>query len=98
MSEGPGGQADERDVRNESSNTDARAEGRRADDADAKDGKDKRRRSLTLILAALCAAAISGGLYLGYDAKFRGRFAKRVAEVESSISGRPTPAPDPYAQ
>ncbi|HST52932.1 MAG TPA: DUF5715 family protein [Pyrinomonadaceae bacterium] len=98
MSEGPGGQADERDVRNEASHTVERAEGRVAGDDAAKAGKDKRRRALTLILAALCAAAISGGLYLGYDAKFRGRFAKRVAEVKSSISGRPTPAPDPYAQ
>src|SRR5436305_1252580 len=96
MSKGPGGKADDQGVRNESSQAAPAAEESAATAAAKR--RIRRPRRLTLILLALCVAAISGGLYLGYNAKFRGRFAERVAEVKNAISGRPAPTPDPYAQ
>src|ERR1700753_3149254 len=101
MSEGQRGQAgdkDDKDVQDESSHTATSSKEREADGLAAKVIGSGRPRARTLIVAALCAAAVSFGLYLGYDAKFRGRVAKRVADVGGALSGRPTPTPDPYAQ
>jgi hypothetical protein len=101
MSEGQRGQAgdkDVQDVQDESSHTITSSKEREADGPSAKVIGSGRPRARTLIVAALCAAAVCFGIYLGYDAKFRGRVAKRVADVGGALTGHPTPTPDPYAQ
>src|SRR5579885_58499 len=97
MSEGPGREADDRDLQDESSQTSAPPGERGAGAPAARAFKDGRRRALALTLAALCAAAVAFGLYLGYNARFRRRVEKRVQDVGSAITGSATPTADPYA-
>jgi hypothetical protein len=98
MNEESGKRADEQDGRGQLSHTPPAAEEQGAADAVAEGRKNKRPRKLALALIALCAAAVSGGIYFAYNSKFRSRVAERVAEVKSAISGRAAPTPDPYAQ
>jgi hypothetical protein len=98
MSEGPDREADDRELQDESSQTITPSKESGADGAVAKAVKGRRPRTLTLIVGALCAAAVMFGLYLGYDAKFRRRVEKRVTDVGNAITGSATPTPDPYAQ
>jgi hypothetical protein len=98
MNEGPDREANDREHQGESSQTVAPPKQGGADDAVAKAVKGRRPRTLTLILGALCAVAVAFGLYLGYDARFRRRVEKRVADVGNAITGSATPTPDPYAQ
>ena len=98
MSEGPDREAEDRELQDESSQTVTPTKEIGAGGAVAKVIKGRRPRTLTLILGALCAAAVAFGLYLGYDAKFRRRVEKRVTDVGNAITGSATPTPDPYAQ
>ena len=62
-------------------------------------GSEKRsRRSLTLVLLLVFAVAASFVLYLGYVTKFRGHLTEQVEKIKATITGKPQPTPDPYAQ
>src|SRR5947209_17020585 len=62
-------------------------------------GSEKRsRRTLTLVLLVVFAVAASCVLYIGYAKRFRGRLTEQVEKIKETITGRPQPTPDPYAQ